>query len=126
MNNNDVTEITCGGCNAGHDWYCAGCWNGIMEQLQDADIQRDAAKWREKLAVSQLEEVRATLERFREGQRATAEGWRHEVAEIAGLVGAQAHTYELAHFVQNVVNDRDAARQRVAELEQLLALRAQS
>jgi hypothetical protein len=45
---------------------------------------------------------------------------------IAGLVGAPSHTHELAHFVQNVVNDRDAARQRVAELEQLLALRAQS
>jgi transcription initiation factor TFIIIB Brf1 subunit/transcription initiation factor TFIIB len=103
MSAGDVTEITCGGCNAGHDWYCAGCWNGIMGQLRDADIerhalraevedarvalgdawqndeiakgivrkcawskedseiQREAAKWREKLAVSQLEEVRARV-----------------------------------------------------------------
>jgi transcription initiation factor TFIIIB Brf1 subunit/transcription initiation factor TFIIB len=168
MSDDDVTEITCDGCTGASDWYCVKCWNGIMGQLRDADIerhalraevedarvalgdawqndeiakgivrkcawskedseiQREAAKWREKRAVMQLEEVRATVERFREAQKATAEGWRHEVAEIAGLVGAPSHTHELAHFVQNVVNDRDAARQRVAELEQLLALRAKS
>lgn len=93
---------------------------------EDAEVQRDAVKWREKRAVMQLEEVRDALARCRDVQKATAEGWRHEIAEIAGLVGAPAHTAELAHFVQNVVSDRDAARQRVAELEQLLALRAQS
>ena len=143
----DITEITCDGCTGASDWYCVKCWDGLVRELHDAEVQRDAAKWREKLAVSQLEEVRATVERFREAQKATAEGWRHEVAEIAGLVGAPSHTHELAHFVQNVVNDRDAARerdrlgkmvasriqaerdaarQRVAELEQLLALRTRS
>ena len=121
----DVTEITCDGCTGASDWYCVKCWNGLVAELHDAEVQRDAAKWREKRAVSQLEEVRATVERFREAQKATAEGWRHEVAEIAGLVGAPSHTAELAEFVRGVVSERNAARQRVAELEQLLALRAQ-
>ena len=58
MNNNDVTEITCDGCTGASDWYCVKCWNGIVRELHDAEVQRDAAKWREKRAVMQLEEVR--------------------------------------------------------------------
>ena len=33
-------------------------------------------------------------------QKATAEGWRHEVAEVAAIVGAPAHTAELAACVR--------------------------
>jgi hypothetical protein len=57
----DVTEITCDGCTGASDWYCVKCWNGLVRELHDAEVQRDAAKWREKLAVSQLEEVRARV-----------------------------------------------------------------
>lgn len=57
----DITEITCDGCTAASDWYCVKCWNGIVTELHDAEVQRDAAKWREKLALSQLEAVRARV-----------------------------------------------------------------
>lgn len=64
----------------------------------------------------EVEEMRATLNRCRKIQKSTAEGWRHEVAEIAGIVGAPAHTAELAEFVRGVVNERNAARAEVARL----------
>jgi hypothetical protein len=77
----DVTEITCDGCTAASDWYCVKCWNGLVRELHDAEVQRDAARERDRLGKMVASRIQA---------------------------------------------ERDAARQRVAELEQLLALRAKS
>jgi len=54
MSAGDVTEITCGGCNAGHDWYCVKCWNGIVRELHDVEVQRDALR-------AEVEAARAAL-----------------------------------------------------------------
>ena len=51
-------------------------------------------------ARAEVERLRADLARCREVQKATAEGWRHEVAEIASIVGAPPHTAELAACVR--------------------------
>jgi hypothetical protein len=57
----DVTEITCDSCGAASDWYCVKCWDGLVRELHVARCLGDIAKRREKLAVSQLEEVRARV-----------------------------------------------------------------
>lgn len=59
--------------------------------------------------LAEVERLRGDLARCREVQKATAEGWRHEVAEIASIVGAPPHTAELAACVR-------------AEVERLRAL----
>jgi hypothetical protein len=51
----DVTEITCDGCTAASDWYCVKCWNGIVRELHDAEVQRDAARQR----IAELEQLLA-------------------------------------------------------------------
>ena len=51
-------------------------------------------------ARAEVDRLRRDLARCREAQRATAEGWRHEVAEVAAIVGAPAHTAELAACVR--------------------------
>ncbi len=56
----------------------------------------------------QIKRLQGDLNRCREAQKATAEGWRHEVAEIAAIVGAPAHTAELAAFVRAIVEERNA------------------
>ena len=55
--------------------------------------ERDAAR-------AEVDRLRRDLARCREAQRATAEGWRHEVAEVASIIGAPAHTAELAACVR--------------------------
>jgi chromosome segregation ATPase len=79
--------------------------------------QRDEAR-------AEVERLRGDLARCREAQRATAEGWRHEVAEIAGIVGAPAHTAELAACVRAEVErlrgERDEARHRARRACQVL------
>ena len=56
----------------------------------------------------QIKRLQADLARCREAQKVTAEGWRAEVAEIAAIVGAPAHTAELAAYVRAIVEERNA------------------
>lgn len=80
-------------------------------------------------ARAEVDRLRRDLARCREAQRATAEGWRHEVAEVAAIVGAPPHTAELAACVRAEVErlrrERDEARAEVerlrAEVERLRA-----
>jgi hypothetical protein len=58
MSDNDVTEITCDGCTGASDWYCVTCWNGIVRELHDAEVQRDAARQR----VAELKQLLALRE----------------------------------------------------------------
>lgn len=52
----------------------------------------------------------AALERCRNVLRVTAEGWRHEVAEIAKIIGEDPHTAYLADAVRRVVEERDGLK----------------
>lgn len=69
-------------------------------------------------ARAEVDRLRRDLARCREAQRATAEGWRHEVAEVAAIVGAPAHTAELAACVRAEVErlkrERDEAEGELA------------
>jgi hypothetical protein len=69
--------------------------------------------------LAEVERLRGDLARCREVQKATAEGWRHEVAEVAAIVGAPAHTAELAACVRAEVErlryERRMFRRRIAE-----------
>lgn len=75
-------------------------------------------------ALAEVERLRGDLARCREVQRATAEGWRHEVAEVASIIGSPAHTAELAACVRAEVErlgrERDEARAQVERLRALL------
>jgi hypothetical protein len=95
----DVTEITCDGCTAASDWYCVKCWNGIVRELHDAEVQRDAAKWREKLAVSQLEEVRARVTEFEQLLALRTRQRAHALVVKHGAHGGA--TYEVLYSVQH-------------------------
>ena len=83
---------------------------------EDVDaLAREAIRSR-----AERDKARSDLARCREVQKATAEGWRHEVAEVAAIVGAPAHTAELAACVRAEVErlrrERDEARAEVARL----------
>ena len=88
------------------------------EALYALDSEKMARYGREMDALDDLSEARAEVERLRndlarcrEVQKATAEGWRHEVAEVAAIVGAPAHTAELAACVRAEVERlREALR----------------
>lgn len=69
----------------------------LVETAQKAlaTIQRERDE-----ARAEVQRLRGDLRRCREVQAATAEGWRHEVAEVAAIVGAPAHTAELAACVR--------------------------
>jgi hypothetical protein len=43
MSDDDVTEITCDGCTGASDWYCVKCWDSLVAELHNAEVQRDAA-----------------------------------------------------------------------------------
>lgn len=62
----------------------------------------------------QNKRLQGDLTRCREALKATAEGWRHEVAEIAGIIGAPAHTAELAAYVRAIVEERNKLREELA------------
>ena len=89
----------------GQEYVC-----GLADVLRTIE-ERDEAR-------AEVERLRGDLARCREAQRATAEGWRHEVAEIAGIVGAPAHTAELAACVRAEVErlrgERDEAREHTS------------
>ena len=95
----------------GQEYVC-----GLADALRTME-ERDAAH-------AEAERLRRDLARCREAQRATAEGWRHEVAEIAAIVGAPAHTAELAAYVRAEVErlrgERDEARHRARRACQVL------
>jgi DNA repair exonuclease SbcCD ATPase subunit len=82
---------------------------------EDEDLVEAATR-----LVAEVERLRGDLARCREAQRATAEGWRHEVAEVASIIGAPAHTAELAACVRAEVErlgrERDEARAQVERL----------
>ena len=59
---------------------------------------------------AEVERLRGDLARCREVQAATAEGWRHEVAEIAKIIGEDPHTAYLADAVRRVVEERDGLK----------------
>lgn len=52
----------------------------------------------------------AALECCRNVLRVTAEGWRHEVAEIAKIIGEDLNTAYLANAVRRVVEERDGLK----------------
>lgn len=91
---------------------------------EDEDLVEAATR-----LVAEVERLRGDLARCREAQRATAEGWRHEVAEIAGIVGAPAHTAELASCVraevERLMRERDEAKEH-ARLAKMIAARVQA
>ena len=43
MSDDDVTEITCDGCTGASDWYCVKCWDSLVAELHNAEVQSDAA-----------------------------------------------------------------------------------
>ena len=95
----------------GQEYVC-----GLADVLRTIE-ERDEAR-------AEIERLRRDLARCREAQRATAEGWRHEVAEVASIIGAPAHTAELAACVRAEVErlgrERDEARAQVERLRALL------
>jgi len=89
----------------GQEYVC-----GLADVLRTIE-ERDEAR-------AEIERLRRDLARCREAQRATAEGWRHEVAEVASIIGAPAHTAELAACVRAEVErlgrERDEAREHTS------------
>ncbi len=75
-------------------------------------MERDEAR-------SKVDRLERDFARCREVQKATAEGWRHEVAEVAAIVGAPPHTAELAACVRAEVerlrHERRMFRRLLAE-----------
>jgi hypothetical protein len=58
----------------------------------------------------EIKRLQGELDRCKGALKATSQGWAHEVAEIAALVGAPEHTAELAVYVRKIVEERDALR----------------
>lgn len=91
---------------------------------EDEDLVEAATR-----LVAEVERLRGDLARCREAQRATAEGWRHEVAEVASIIGAPAHTAELAACVraevERLMRERDEAKEH-ARLAKMIAARVQA
>ena len=101
-------------------WYEPEDEDDLVEAVRVMACERNEAIKRSRHALRERDEAQAEVERLRrdlarcrEAQRATAEGWRHEVAEIAAIVGAPAHTAELAAYVRAEVErlrgERDEA-----------------
>lgn len=93
----------------------ARCARNQLADDVDA-LAREAAR-----ARAERDKARSDLARCREVQAATAEGWRHEVAEVASIVGAPPHTAELAACVRAEVErlrrERDAAEAEIDRLQ---------
>jgi hypothetical protein len=101
-------------------WYEPEDEDDLVEAVRVMACERNEAIKRSRHALRERDEAQAEVERLRrdlarcrEAQRATAEGWRHEVAEIAAIVGAPVHTAELAAYVRAEVErlrgERDEA-----------------
>ena len=104
---------------AGYDRTVADSWR---KKVAEVETERDEAR-------AEIERLRRDLARCREAQRATAEGWRHEVAEVASIIGAPAHTAELAACVraevERLMRERDEAKEH-ARLAKMIAARVQA
>ena len=119
MSAGDVTEITCGGCNAGHDWYCVKCWNGIVRELHDVEVQRDEA-------LSDLDALRVELMRVKHkigeawfaGGVDTLTALRRKTAALEGL-GTQPMRGErlVSHLLRRIGHLREALKAAASSIE---------